>query len=215
MRLLLNSASKAWQRRPEDPCKGNPEIGRRAFVGCLAVATLGFGVSRASAGGSGDVSDWVVGPHARVRLIDAGPDQGRRLAGVEIQLDPGYLTYWRTPGEAGLPPTADFSGSQNLAGAVLRFPAPARYDEAGVEAFGYRDQVIFPVDVVPADPHGPVTLAVALSFAVCANLCLPANAALRLALGGSGQKSGSRPGARRAAAGSRPAGLDGCGGACG
>ncbi len=160
-------------------------LSRRKLLSALVLAGLptsaGFSEARAD-----DVSDWVEAGHARVRLIDAGRDGGQRLAGLQIQLDPNYLTYWRTPGEAGLPPTADFAGSRNLASARLLFPAPQRFDEGGAEAFGYKDEVIFPLSVVPADPAKPVALSLSLSFAVCADLCLPASAAVRLDLTGSG-----------------------------
>lgn len=138
---------------------------------------------RAARAAATAVSPWAGTGHARVRLIDAGALAGaRRLAGIEIALDPDFLTYWRTPGEAGVPPTADFAGSTNLAGAALKFPAPDRFDEGGVEAYGYKARVVFPVLVEPMDAGRPVDLAMALSFAICAKLCLPvqANCALEL-----------------------------------
>lgn len=136
---------------------------------------------------SQDVSDWIETGHARVRLIDAGGAPSARLVGLQIQLDPSYLTYWRTPGNAGVAPTCDFAGSVNLASAKVDYPAPQRYDEAGAVAFGYKDEVVFAVTVVPIDPHATVTLAVSLAFAVCSDLCLPASAAMALVLDGRGE----------------------------
>lgn len=136
---------------------------------------------------SDGVSDWVAGDHTRLRLIDAGPNGAGRLCGLQIELDPSFLTYWRTPGEAGVPPTLTFEGSRNLASARLLFPAPQRFDEGGAEAFGYMDEVVFPIDVVPADPGRPVSLAVSVSFAVCSTLCLPASGKLGLDLVGDGK----------------------------
>ena len=125
------------------------------------------------------MSDWVAAGHARVRLIDAGRDGGQRLAGLQIQLDPSYLTYWRTPGEAGLAADGRFRRVRAISPRPgFCFPAPRRFDEGGAEAFGYKDEVIFPVSVVPADPAQPVALSLSLSFAVCADLCLPASAAV-------------------------------------
>jgi DsbC/DsbD-like thiol-disulfide interchange protein len=85
-----------------------------------------------------------------------------------------------------VPPVAIFDGSTNLAEASMRFPAPGRFDEGGVEALGYMDGVVFPVVVVPVDPGRPVRLALSLSFAVCAAQCLPVNARTALVLGGNG-----------------------------
>lgn len=161
-------------------------LSRRTLLSGLGSAG-GFALPKRAFARSEDVSDWVAGDHARVRLIDAGPAGSGRLAGLQIQLDGNYLTYWRTPGEAGLPPTPDFSQSENLASATLRFPAPGRFDEGGAEAFGYKDEVVFPIAISPQDPDRSVTLAVALSFAVCGALCLPASATVRLGLTGPGQ----------------------------
>ena len=91
---------------------------------------------------------------SRARLVaDA------RGAGFEIALAPGAITYWRDPGEAGVPPTFDFSGSANLAKAEVEYPAPERIAEPdGSTAFGYDASVILPIRVTPADPAKPVRL---------------------------------------------------------
>jgi DsbC/DsbD-like thiol-disulfide interchange protein len=128
-------------------------------------------------------SAWVSGPKSSLRLIAAGgPTQGFYRAGVEIRLDPAALTYWRMPGGAGVPPVFSFEGSMNAAGIEVSYPAPMRIDEDGTEAFGYRDRVIFPLHVTPRDAARPVDLAVNLSYAVCAKICLPAKAEARIIL---------------------------------
>lgn len=136
--------------------------------------------------------------HARLRLLDGGPapvegtpaaaalghpPPGARLAGLAVSLDPGYLTYWRSPGDAGVPPRFDAAGSGNLAALRPAFPAPARLMEAGAEAFGYEGDVIFPLVVTPADPNKPVDLTLSVDFGVCGRICLPEHAALSLSLG--------------------------------
>ena len=126
-------------------------------------------------------TDWASTSKAQARLI-AG---GRNVAGFEIRLAPGAITYWRDPGDSGAPPNFDFSGSVSLAHADARFPAPERIAEPdGSEAFGYRSGVIFPIAVEPIDPAKPVTLAVKAGYAVCEKICLPARADLTLTLPG-------------------------------
>ena len=108
--------------------------------------------------------------HARWLADSAG-------AGLLIELAPGAITYWRDPGEAGVPPTFDFSGSTNLAHADVDFPAPERIAEPdGSVAFGYRGAVTFPIRVTPADPAKPVRLVAKVDYAVCEKICLPARA---------------------------------------
>ena len=129
-------------------------------------------------------STWASGQKSSLRLIAAGggPPQGAYRAGIEIRLDPGALTYWRMPGGAGVPPVFSFEGSANASGIELSYPAPVRIDEDGTEAFGYRGRVIFPVRVTPQDAARPVLLAVNVSYAVCARICLPAKAEASLTL---------------------------------
>ncbi|HEX9170404.1 MAG TPA: protein-disulfide reductase DsbD domain-containing protein, partial [Roseiarcus sp.] len=98
-------------------------------------------------------TEWAPSAKSQARLIAAGAG----LAGFEIKLAPGAITYWRDPGDAGLPPTFDFSASENVASVETKFPAPKRIKEAdGGEAFGYDGGVIFPLRVVPRDPAKPV-----------------------------------------------------------
>lgn len=127
---------------------------------------------------------WAPGQASRARLVSAGglqPD-GSYLIGVEIELSGKGLTYWRSPGEAGVPPVADFAGSANLARADLRFPVPERLEEGGVEAFGYRQHVLIPVRVQPRDPARPVGLQLDFHYASCDRICIPAEAKLALDL---------------------------------
>lgn len=124
-------------------------------------------------------SDWAPSLKSAARLIADGAGQG----GFQIKLASGAITYWRDPGEAGVPPTFDFSGSVNLARAAVAFPAPKRIAEPdGTDAFGYDAGVVLPIRVEPADPSLPVTLAILANYAVCEKICLPARASLKLKL---------------------------------
>jgi DsbC/DsbD-like thiol-disulfide interchange protein len=124
-------------------------------------------------------SEWAPSSKSQARLIADGTDQ----AGFQIELAAGAITYWRDPGDAGVPPTFDFSRSTNVASAVVDFPAPKRIEESdGSEAFGYERGVVFPIRVKAADPAKPVTLALDANYAVCEKICLPARAAVSLGL---------------------------------
>ncbi len=126
-------------------------------------------------------TDWAASAKSHARLVAAGGD----LAGFEIRLAPGAITYWRDPGDAGVPPAFDFSGSENVAKVEPVFPAPKRINESdGSEAFGYEGGVVLPLRLTPLDAAKPVTLALAANYAVCEKICLPAEARLRLTLPG-------------------------------
>jgi DsbC/DsbD-like thiol-disulfide interchange protein len=156
----------------------------RHAVVLFACANLSFLIFSSSVDGAPYASTWVSGQKSSLRLIAADriSPQGFYRAGLEIQLDPGALTYWRMPGGAGVPPVFSFEGSANAASIDVFYPAPMRIDEDGTEAFGYRDKVTFPIHVTPKDASRPVVLTVNLSYAVCLRLCLPSKAGVSLTL---------------------------------
>lgn len=127
---------------------------------------------------------------SEVNFLSGGPlkEDSFYQAGLEIVLAPGAITYWRTPGDAGVPPVFDFEGSQNLEKAQVFYPVPQRLDEAGETAFGYKDRVVFPVHVTPKESGQPIELKVRLAYAVCTKVCLPETARLSVELG-PGQKT--------------------------
>jgi DsbC/DsbD-like thiol-disulfide interchange protein len=129
-------------------------------------------------------SPWVELHASRARLV-AGPAKtpdGARLAAVEIVMADGWKTYWRTPGDAGVPPQFDWSGSSNAGEIKVRYQAPMRIPEAGGEVIGYKHAVVFPVEVRPQNAAKPVTLKLALEMGICREICVPVVASLDLTL---------------------------------
>ena len=121
-----------------------------------------------------------------MRLVTAGRSKGFYAAAVEIKLAPNAVTYWRDPGAAGVPPRFSFVGSENVASAQVLYPAPSRLDEGGIEAFGYRGGVVFPIRVTPRDAAKPSRLDLTLDYAVCDRICVPAKGHAELLLPQSG-----------------------------
>lgn len=122
--------------------------------------------------------------HAQARLISGASADGALSAGIEITLDPGFKTYWRMPGESGLPPSFDWRGSLNVAEVTIAWPAPRRIEDAGGVAYGYENQVVLPLTVRPIDPRAPVTLVLQLDYGVCHDICIPEHAELSQTLTG-------------------------------
>ena len=137
-----------------------------------------------------DASAWDGGPHAAMRLIAGGRPSaapaGTLRAGIEIRLGPGWKTYWRYPGDSGVPPRFRFDRSDNVATAAVLFPAPHGFTDDGGASIGYKDTVILPVRVVPRDAGKPVVLRLDLDYAICEKLCVPVDAKAELALPGEG-----------------------------
>ena len=148
----------------------------------LVLALCGAGAAQAASAADAYSSAWAQGLKSSARLIAGSPADGVFQAGVEIKLAVGAITYWRNPGDAGLPPSLSFEGSSNLAQARISFPAPRRLPEGSGEAFGYDGALILPIDVQAIEAAKPVTLALKLNYAVCEKICVPAEASLRLVL---------------------------------
>ena len=154
----------------------------------VLAATSLFGCA-SSAAIAADASPWDEDLQSAARLIAARMhnESGGRVfrAGVEIKLKDGWKTYWRYPGDSGVPPVFDFSKSQNVKSVTVLYPAPGRFpDGAGGNSVGYKGVVILPLHVVPQDAGKPVTLKLKFDYAACEKLCVPAEANLELALSG-------------------------------
>jgi DsbC/DsbD-like thiol-disulfide interchange protein len=133
-----------------------------------------------------DASAWDGTDRSAVRLIAGGRNEsGASLrAGIEMRLAPGWKTYWRYPGDSGIPPRFDFSESRNVKSVSVRWPAPQRLTDEGGTSIGYKHDLIFPLDVVPQDATQPVMLSLAIDYGVCEKICMPVDAKTDLTLDG-------------------------------
>jgi DsbC/DsbD-like thiol-disulfide interchange protein len=133
-----------------------------------------------------DASPWNENSNAAVRLVAGNRSAGDAAlrAGVEIKLAPGWKTYWRYPGDSGVPPRFDFAESRNVKSVAVAWPAPRRHRDESGTTIVYTDDVIFPLRVVPQDPAQPVKLILKIDYAVCANVCIPADGHAELDLDG-------------------------------
>lgn len=107
---------------------------------------------------------------------------GQQMAALHLQLAPNWKTYWRSPGDAGLPPEFDWSRSRNAGAVKVHWPRPEVFDFQGMQTIGYRHEVVLPVEITPLDPAVPVTLEADISLGVCNEICMPAHLALTRAL---------------------------------
>ncbi|ANK80994.1 MAG: hypothetical protein TEF_09440 [Rhizobiales bacterium NRL2] len=150
-----------------------------AFALVLFIATVaGNGTAHAQ---QDPVSAWAGIPEAEVRLI-AGhvPGEGDML-GLHFVLADEWKTYWRSPGDAGLPPVPDWTASSGLGRADLAWPLPERFDLYGLTTYGYHGEAVLPVRIERA-PGETTRIRLTLSYAACAEVCVPIEAELALDL---------------------------------
>jgi DsbC/DsbD-like thiol-disulfide interchange protein len=150
----------------------------------VALAACSLAIPPGAPAHAADVSAWSQDSKSAIRLIAGANKNGepRLRAGIEIKLQPGWKTYWRYPGDSGVPPRFDFSGSDNLIAAKPLYPAPHLFTDETGNSIGYKDGVIFPVQVTPREPGKPVTLKLKIDYAVCEKLCIPAEGRAELTL---------------------------------
>lgn len=98
-------------------------------------------------------------------------EEGRHLAGLRLSLAPGWKTYWRAPGVAGLAPLLDFSASRGVASAELDWPVPEIFYQGDYRSIGYRGEVTIPVELAVDD--GPVLFSGTMDIGVCEEVCVP------------------------------------------
>ncbi len=153
----------------------------KGWGGPALAAALALGAHAAAAA----VTPWVGDAHAAARLFTAATATGSAAtveAGLEIRLMPGWHVYWRSPGDAGIPPSIDWAGSTNLAHAEIAWPAPTRFSVQGLETAGYEGDVVLPIALTLKQTRRPLDLHAVVDYAACANICVPYSARFDLAL---------------------------------
>lgn len=109
--------------------------------------------------------------NARLLPGERKPD-GSRLAGLHMSVSEGWKTYWRDPGEAGIPPFFDWSASHNVASVEVMWPRPEVFISFGMRTVGYSGDLVLPLRVTPEDASRPVSLALHARLGVCREICV-------------------------------------------
>lgn len=116
-------------------------------------------------------------------------DRAQLVGGIEIITRPGWKTYWRAAGEAGLPPQFTWLLAENVQTPEILWPVPTRFLTDGLESYGYDNGVVLPFRLYPADPAKPVRLHLRARYAVCLEICVPEEADLTLTIPPGGAQS--------------------------
>jgi suppressor for copper-sensitivity B len=160
-----------WRRRELAPSA--------LFVALALLAGLWPDGLRAAA------SPWAKTEQTALRLVSASQavgDGDTVVLGLHFRLNESWKVYWRSPGDAGLPPRADWSGSDNLASASIGWPVPERFSILGFETLGYTGEVVLPVTAEVREPGSPLSLRARVDYLACSNICIPYEADLALDL---------------------------------
>ncbi len=113
-------------------------------------------------------------------------EHGTYMTALRLDLAPGWKTYWRSPGDTGIPPVFNWSGSQNLAGVKVHWPRPHAFVVNGYRAIGYDRQLVLPLELTPADPAQPIGVSAEVDLGICSDICVPATLSFQSHLSGPG-----------------------------
>ena len=142
---------------------------RRLFAALLLAAAP---IAAPAGAGEDDGIDAVI----RLEVLDGGRTAGGRyVAALRMRLGDGWKTYWRAPGEAGIPPVFDWSPSENVARVEITWPAPELFELGGLRSIGYKHELVLPIEITPARSDRPVRLRGSVDLGVCRDVCVPAS----------------------------------------
>jgi DsbC/DsbD-like thiol-disulfide interchange protein len=111
---------------------------------------------------------------------------GSHMAALELTLAPDWKTYWRSPGDAGIPPFFDWSASDNLAGVLIHWPRPEVFHLNGMQSIGYKRRLVLPVELVARDAGAPIHLRASIDLGICRDICMPASLSVDALVAGKG-----------------------------
>ena len=151
----------------------------------LAFAMLAAGFLAAPAqAAEPHASDWAgINSETKLRLISAAAGTGdleELRLGLQFRMDPGWKVYWRSAGTTGYPPEVDLSQSTGIEDVEFLWPAPVRFKIFGIEAVGYKDEVVFPLNIRLAQVGETISLRTRVTYLTCKDICIPGDETLVL-----------------------------------
>lgn len=152
---------------------------KNLLTSLTAAACLGLPSTAAYAGGlpEGDVITAEILPGWET-------PRGTQMAALRLTLAPGWKTYWRAPGDAGIPPRFDWGASQNIAAAELHWPRPEVFYQNGMRSIGYKHAVVLPIELTPRNAAEDIEIDATVELGVCLDICMPVELELRASLPG-------------------------------
>jgi suppressor for copper-sensitivity B len=128
------------------------------------------------------VGDPAIGEARLISSVSATGDLQVLPLALEFRLATGWKIYWRTPGEAGLPPAIDLLADGDAVISQIKWPVPKRFNAFGFDNFGYDSAVILPLQVSGHRPGSSIQLRGQIEALVCADICVPLGGSVALTM---------------------------------
>ena len=127
-------------------------------------------------------SDWSVSETSKLRLISpySQNDTKNLLIGLEYEMESGWKTYWKSPGDGGFAQSISWKNSTNVKNVNILWPTPIEFEILGLISLGYQNDVIFPLEIELEDELQNTFLNLHVTFLICKEVCIPGDATLFL-----------------------------------
>lgn len=138
----------------------------------LALFCLALALSAAALPGSARAESYDNIVSAELRPGWRLPD-GDHMAALHLRLAPGWKTYWRSPGDAGIPPAFDWRGARNARSVAPEWPTPTVFWQAGMRSIGYKGELVLPLRVSLKQAGRDARLGGMIEIGICKDVCIP------------------------------------------
>jgi DsbC/DsbD-like thiol-disulfide interchange protein len=146
----------------------------------IVVTALGLSLP-ALCSARAETSAWVDNAGGRMRLVALSPDKhGKIRAGLQIEPNAGWITYWREPGNSGIPPQITIAPETGVSLDKIGYPIPKHIADGKVDDIGYDAPVTLPLTLT-ATP-GTQEIRAQAFIGICKEICVPFQADLTVAL---------------------------------
>ncbi|TBA20135.1 cytochrome C biogenesis protein [Rhizobium ruizarguesonis] len=130
-----------------------------------------------------EMSAWAENDGGRMRLVALAPDAaGKIRAALQIEPKPGWITYWKEPGNSGIPPQITITPESGVSLDAIAYPVPKHFFKGGIEDIAYDAPVTLPLSLTAAG-KGPVAIDASAFIGICKDICIPFQANFQLKLG--------------------------------
>lgn len=127
-------------------------------------------------------SEWAVGETSKLRLISPYSQNSSKniTIGLEYQMQPGWKTYWKSPGDGGFAQNISWENSSNISDVKILWPTPIKFEILGLTSLGYQDNVTFPLEIEIENEFQDINLDLHVNYLICKEICIPGDARIFL-----------------------------------
>lgn len=120
-------------------------------------------------------TSWATTTKVRVVLpVEAARPGDTVMAGISLEMQPGWHTYWKNPGDSGLAATVQWTLPPGVTAGDIQWPVPEKLVTPPLTTYGYSGQAVLlvPLTIASNAPSGPVTIKAKVNWQECADVCI-------------------------------------------